>query len=339
MADFWAGCGFNLLERNADGRLIVTDDYLRVFYARPELAPVAESSAYERALHASLLDNPRRDVNEQMIARVEDGDARENYRVILRFRDQLLGAPSLEAFYAGIFKRDVEVPPLLVDLIVQVILRGILDATEDGLQARAGELFFRRQRVNIENGAIRLADDEAVERYATTGGFGPLGKLIVEAQTPLRTVELEVLDTATQAEYWRRDERFDTVLSLNRSHAGCAAFCRVLEAWIEHFHLTPVTIEPVGEIPDDEWVWHVGLDAEASTMLNLIYEGGEVNTGDMQRIIGLYRMEFKNPLDMQSDIAGRPVFLGLACTADKLLRMKPQNLLMNLPLAQNRQLS
>ena len=339
MADFWAGCGFNLLERNADGRLIVTDDYLRVFYARPELAPVAESSAYERALHASLLDNPRRDVNEQMIARVEDGDARENYRVILRFRDQLLGAPSLEAFYAGIFKRDVEVPPLLVDLIVQVILRGILDATEDGLQARAGELFFRRQRVNIENGAIRLADDEAVERYATTGGFGPLGKLIVEAQTPLRTVELEVLDAATQAEYWRRDECFDTVLSLNRSHAGCAAFCRVLEAWIAHFHLTAVTIEPVGEIPDDEWVWHVGLDAEASTMLNLIYEGGEVNTGDMQRIIGLYRMEFKNPLDMQSDIAGRPVFLGLACTADKLLRMKPQNLLMNLPLAQNRQLS
>jgi hypothetical protein len=30
---------------------------------------------------------------------------------------------------------------------------------------------------------------------------------------------------------------------------------------------------------------------------------------------------------------GAPVFLGLAMTADGVLRMKPQNLLMNLPLS------
>ena len=333
MADFWRSCGYALLEHGADGRLVVTDDYLRAYYNRPELGPVPQSGPHECALHAALLENPRLAVSDLQIAAIEDEDARENYRVMLRFRDQLLDAPSLEAFYWGLFQRDVAVPPLFIDQTVQVILRGILDTSEDGLQARAAELFFRRQRVSIDNGAIRLADDETVEMHATSGGLGHIGRLLVEAQTPPRTVELDVLDAATQAEYWRRDERFDTVLSLNRSHAGCAAFCRVLEAWIAHFHHTPVAIEPIGEIPDEEWIWHVGLDAEASAMLNEIYNGGEVDAQRMKRIIGLYRMDFKNRSDMRSEFAGKPVFLGLAITAGGLLRMKPQNLLVNLPLA------
>ena len=332
-ADFWSGCGYNLLLRNADGRLIVTDDYLRVYYARPELAPGADSSAHELELHASLLDSPRRAVDDRKIAMIEDDDTRENYRVMLRFRDQLLRATSLEAFYCGLFQRDVEVPPLFVDLIVQVILRSILDAGEDGLQARAAELFFRRQRVNIDNGAIRLADEETVEMHAVSGGLGPLGTLIIEARTPLRAVELDVLDAKTQANYWDRDERFDTVLSLNRSHSGCAAFCRVLEAWVRHFHRTSVAIEPVAEIPDEHWVWHLGLDAEASMILNRIYNGEKVDAERMKRVIGLYRLEFKNSSDMRPELFGKPVFLGLAVTSDNLLRMKPQNLLMNLPLA------
>jgi hypothetical protein len=333
MPDFWRGCGYHLLGRSDDGTLVVSDDYLRAYYERPELAPVPESCARERALHASLLEDPRRAVSAAEISVLADEDARENYRVMLRFRDQLLAAPSLEAFYYGLFQRDVAVPPLFIDQTVQVILRSILDATEDGLQARAAELFFRRQRVSIDNGAIRLADSETVEMHAIGAGTGPLAKLIGGGQPPPRTVELDVLDAASHADYWRRDERFDTVLSLNRSHAGCAAFCRVLEAWIEHFHHTPVAIEPVTDIPDEDWVWHAGLDAEASAMLNEIYNGGEPDTERMKRIIGLYRMEFRNPADMQAAVAGKPVFLGLAMTPDNMLRMKPQNLLVNLPLA------
>jgi hypothetical protein len=53
----------------------------------------------------------------------------------------------------------------------------------------------------------------------------------------------------------------------------------------------------------------------------------------MKRIIGLYRVDFRNPSDMRAELAGRPVFLGLAVTPDYRLRMKPQNLLLNLPLA------
>jgi hypothetical protein len=332
MTDFWRGCGFHLLARTG-ARLTVTDDYLRAYYARPELAPVAASCAAEQALHAALMEQPRLAVDDQRIAQMRDEDARENYRVMLRFRDQLLAAPSLEAFYAGLFKRDVAVPPLFIDQTVQAILRGILDGDGDGLKARAAELFFRRQRVNVESGAIRLADDETVAVHASGGGLGNLGKLIREAQIPLRTIELDVLDAKTQDEYWKRDERYDTVLQLNSTHAGCAALCRVIEAWVAHFHETPVTVAPVREIPDADWVWHVGLDAESTAMLNEIYNGDDVDEERMRRIVGLYRLDFQNPSDMRAEIAGKPVFLGLAATADGQLRMKPQNLLMNLPLA------
>ena len=52
MNDFWTGSGFGLLRRSADRRLAVTDDYLRLYFSRPELAPVPESCDSERALHA-----------------------------------------------------------------------------------------------------------------------------------------------------------------------------------------------------------------------------------------------------------------------------------------------
>jgi hypothetical protein len=312
---------------------MVTDDYLRAYYARPELAPVAASCAAELSLHTELLDQPRLAVDAKTIAEIRDEDARENYRIMLRFRDQMLAAPSLEAFYAGLFDHDVVVPPLFIDQTVQAILRGILDGDGDGLKARAAEIFFRRQRVSVENGAIRLADDETVALHASGGGLGNLGRLVREAKIPLRTIELDVLDAGTHTEYWKRDERYDTVLQLNSAHAGCSALCRVIEAWVAHFHEIKVTVEPVREIPDDEWVWHVGLDAESTGMLNEIYNGGEVEEERMRRIVGLYRMDFANPSDMRTEIAGKPVFLGLAATADGHLRLKPQNLLMNLPLA------
>jgi hypothetical protein len=39
MRDFWLACGHHLTERNADGHLLVTDEFLKAYLARPELAP------------------------------------------------------------------------------------------------------------------------------------------------------------------------------------------------------------------------------------------------------------------------------------------------------------
>ncbi len=333
MPDFWPSCGFNLLKKGADGRLLVTDDYLRLYYSRPELAPVPESCAAERALHAALVESPRRSVTDREIETLADPDARDNYRVMLRFREALLSAPDLEAFYSGLFQRDIAVPPDFVHHTAQVILRGILDGAGDGLEARAAELFFRKQRVTINEGSIMLADDETVEMHATGGAFGSLGRLLKEGKAQLRTVELDVLDDKSAGLYYERDERHDTVLNLNHGRPGCVALCRVLERWMAHFHGVRTTVKPVREIPDDEWVWHVGLDAEATAMLNELYEGGEVEPERMKRVIGLFRVDFRDPVVLRPEIAGSPVFLGLAMAPDGTVRMKPQNLLMNLPLA------
>jgi len=322
-----------LLKRGGDGRLVVTDDYLRLYYARPELAPVPESCAAERALHASLMEAPRRDVPGGEVDALADPDARENYRVMLRFRGELLAAPSLEAFYSSLFQREVSVPPDFIHHTAQVILRGILEGSGDGLEARAAELFFRKQRVSINAGAIMLADDETVEMHASGGAFGSLGKLLKEGQMPLRAVELDVLDEKSAGRYFERDERHDTVLSLDHGRPGCVALCRVLERWIAHFHGVRAVVKPVREIPDEEWTWHVGLDAEATAMLNEIYDGGEVEEERMKRVIGLFRIEFRDPIVLRPELAGKPVFAGLAMAPDGTLRMKPQNLLMNLPLA------
>ena len=51
--DFWLSCGHHLLDRDADGRLRVTDEFLKAYLARPEIAPPPEACAAERALHAA----------------------------------------------------------------------------------------------------------------------------------------------------------------------------------------------------------------------------------------------------------------------------------------------
>jgi hypothetical protein len=334
MPDFWTHCGYHLLERQGDGRLAVTDDYLRFYYSRPELAPVSESCAAERVLHAALMEDPRRAVADAEIDAIADSDARENFRVMMRFRGRLLAAETLESFYSRLFREDIAVPPDFIHHTVQVILRGILDGVTDGLEARAAELFFRKQRVSISEGAIMLADDETVETHASTGGFGNLGKLLKEGRTAPRAIDLDVLEEASAGRYFERDECYDTVLNLDHGRPGCLALARVLERWIAHFHGVRTAVKPVREIPDDDWVWHVGLDAEATAMLNEIYNGGEVGEERMKRVIGLFRVDFRDPIVMRPELAGAPVFLGLAASADGTLRMKPQNLLLNLPLAQ-----
>ena len=55
MVDFWHSCGFHYLKRGPDGRLALTDDFLRSYLMRPELRPVDESCATERALYQELL--------------------------------------------------------------------------------------------------------------------------------------------------------------------------------------------------------------------------------------------------------------------------------------------
>jgi hypothetical protein len=335
MPDFWRNSGFHLLERDADGRLRLTDDFLRAYLLRPEIRPADESGPNEVALHETLMDSPRRDVPEAELALVEDADTRDNYRVLLSFFERLKRADSIEACYAGIFSGGkVDVPPLFLDQLAQIILRNVLDGCEDPLEARAAEIFYREQKANADGGLVMLADQETVEMHASGGAYGSLGRLIVEAQTPLSTVNLEVLDRENAELYWLRDQRHDFVVSLNFGRAANQAFCRVLEKWIGHFFAVEVRVQGLRAIEDHSWAWHVGLDAESSSVLNDLWRGEEVEPGRMRRVLALFRLDFADQAAMRADVAGRPVYLALSMDEDNVVRIKPQNLLLNLPIAQ-----
>lgn len=331
--DFWRNSGFHLLERDAAGRLRVTDDFLRAYLLRPEVRPVEESGPAEIALHERLLAEPRRPVDEAGLAAIEDADARFNYRVLLEFRSRLLAADSVEACYLGLFAGEVRTPPLFIDQLAQICLRNVLEGVDDPLEARAGELFFREQKATVEKGQILLADRERVELHASGGAYGSLGRLIVEAQAPLKSTSLDVLGEANGEHYWARDQRHDFVLDLNHGRPAAAALARVIERWIAHFLGVAVKVAPLREIADARWAWHVGLDAQATAVLNDLWRGEEVEAGRLRRLLALFRLDFAEPAAMRADLAGRPVYLALGMDEASVVRMKPQNLLVNLPLA------
>ena len=356
--DFWPACGWARLARDDRGWLRPTDDWLRLFLARPELAPVEESCAAERALHAALLESPTRKVTAERLARLSDADARENHAVFLRFRDALLAAGTLQAYYICLFRRGaVDIPPLFIDLLVQAMLRGLLDGSQGDVagafEARAAELLFRPQRISVQDGRVLAADRDNIDLLRETGGLGEIGRLLAQVQVPLRAVDVEVLAEGTAARYWAGAAAGRHTLLLDLTHelaqdlghglqfrlknarSGLPALARALERWVAHLLGVEVSIEPVPRIDDERWRWHVGLDAEASALLNDLYEDRPVEDERRARLISLFRLQFADPAEMHREVAGHPVYLGLAHGADGVLRLKPQNLLLNLPLARS----
>jgi len=337
MPDYWQSCGYRLLRTTRGNSLSITDDFLRSYLLRPELAPVPESCAAELALHERLLNEPRIGVVEADIAAMRDAGARDNYRIWLRFRERLLAATTLESAYVELFRGDgVDVPPQFVAQLTQILLRHILGDSALPFEARAAEMLFRPQKISMPgDGAVMAADEQTVQLYATSGGFSSLGELLAQNRIPARTIELDVLSQDNAASYWERDERFDFAVTLNRGAHALEALCRVLERWIVHFFGITVTIKPQREIDDQHWVWHVGLDAEASALLNDLYNRAEIAEERMQRLLCLFELRFASATDVRAAVAGRPVYLAMAMDQEQRLKLKPQNLLCNLPLARD----
>jgi len=331
MPDFWRNSGFHLLERDAAGRLRITDDFLRAYYLRPEIHPVEESGPAERALHASLMAEPRLRIAENQLESLEDKDAKHNYRLLLRLRERLLQAGTVEGAYMALFKGAIDVPPMFVDQLAHVILRNVLDGTEDALRLRAAELFWREQKATIRDGHVLLADLETVAMHASGNRYGSVGRLIVEAQGELGAAELDVLERANAGLYWSRESKHDTVVSLTYGRPALDAFARVIELWVSHFLDLSVKVKPIRQIEEARWAWHIGLDAESTAILNELWAGSEVDAGRMRNILALFALRFDEPAAMRPDIAGRTVYLALSAE-DGVVRMKPQNLLLNLPL-------
>jgi hypothetical protein len=330
--DFWASSGFRSLRPGPEG-LEPTDAWLARFLDRDELRPPPDAGPRERDLHARLSADPRAPVAPEALAALEDPDARENWDAFLRFRERVFAHRSLEGCYVDLFRRGVDVAPVFVDALAQAIVRGLLDGTGDAWLCRAGEMLFRPQRIAVEGGRILAADAATIEVYAETGGFGNVGRLLRSQAAPTAAVKMDVLSRENAPLYFLRDELHGFVLDLAPGGEGAAALARVLERWIGRLAGAAVTIEPMARVDDERWRWHVGLDVDATAILNALYRGEEVAAAELERLVLLFRLGFRDPAEALPELAGRPVYLGLACRPDRSLRMKPQNLLSNLPLA------
>src|ERR1700730_10121888 len=161
--DFWLSCGHHLTDRDTAGGLLITDEFLKAYLARPELAPPPNACAAERALHAGLLADPRRAGGTSEIAAVPDVDAGENGDVMSAFRNRLIAQRTVEAAYLDLVRRGVGGTPLLfMNQLAHVILRNALDRCEDAFVLRAAELFFRPQQLTSHDGSLIAADEETV---------------------------------------------------------------------------------------------------------------------------------------------------------------------------------
>jgi hypothetical protein len=333
MTDFWIASGHHLCDRDAHGRLLATPDLWRAFLARPELLPPEEACDAERALHSGLLRDPLRPVEEAELATLADPDAAENWQVFVYFRDRVMAQPTLEAAWIALYRAGVHgVPPLFLQMLTQLVARAALEGVEDAYVLRAGECLFRPQRAAVHQGALLLADEEVVDAAAQANDFGTLGRLLEEAGTPTRAVELDVLAAPDPAAYAARADAHDYALDIAENRPGQHALARMLERFIAHVMGERVTIRPAAVIEDPSWSWHVGLDTEATAMANDLWHGREVAQARLARILWLGVLEFSENSRMLPRAAGRPVYLAMAMDAAQRVRLKPQNLLAGLPL-------
>jgi hypothetical protein len=329
MKDFWLSCGHHLLDRDDSGGLLVTDEFLKAYLARPELAPPPNACAAERALHAALLADPRRPVTSADIAAIADPDARENWRLMRDFRERLLGHKTVEAAYLDLVRHGVgATPPLFINQLVHVILRNVLDGCEDVFMLRAAELFFRPQRLTVLDGSLIAADEEKVAGASQQ----PVSPLVAMLGLP-PAGNIDVLNEANAPTYWDRSDLFDMALDLTAGRRGLEALGKVIARWIAHLLAVEIAIEPLIEAANVNLAWYVGLDAEATRIGDALWRGEELDPAARQRIVGLYRLTFRDAESVLDKAKGEPIYLILAMTAERMLRMKPQNLVVGLPLA------
>jgi Family of unknown function (DUF6352) len=328
MRDFWLSCGHHLLDRAAGGGLVVTDEFLKVYLARPELAPPPDAAEDERVLHAELLADPRVAVSPERIAALEDPDARENWQLMIDFRDLLLRHPTLEAAYAALAREGMgNTPPLFINQLVHVILRNALDGCEDAYVLRAAELFFREQRLTIHDQSLIAADEETIAGIGDT----PLSPLVSMLGLPAAS-EIDVVSESNADSYWERSDQFDMALDLTAGRRGLAALGEVVAVWLYHMLSVEADIEPLTEIRDVNLTWYVGLDGEATKIGDALWGGEELDDAQKARVIGLFRVTFRDPDVVTEQLRGEPVYLLLAMTSVRVLRIKPQNLVTGLPI-------
>lgn len=333
MREFWVASGHHLTRRADHGGLIATPELILAYLARPELMPPADACEAERRLHESLLADPLRTVSGAEIAGLADPDARENWSFMMNFRDRLLAAPSLEAIYVALARKGAgDLPPIFLSQLCHLILRNALEGCEDPYVLRAAELFYRNQLAALHEGTLLLADAEVIEAEQHAQHDLHSSPLTAMLQ-PKAFGEMDVMDDENAWTYWSRSDAHAMAMNLGGNAKARAGLCRVIERWIAHLVGVNVQVETTASIEDRDWRWFIGLDSEATRIGNALWRGERLDGDAAERIVALMRLRFEDSRLVDERVGDKPVYLILAMGPDKVVRLKPQNLVAGLPLA------
>jgi hypothetical protein len=173
-----------------------------------------------------------------------------------------------------------------------------------------------------------LADEELVDDTQAADRTSPLIAIFGDA----RARSLDIMTPETAPLYLQRSDAFDMVLDFRHGQLGRRAFATVLERWIRHMLGSAVELTPIERFEEQGWAWFTGLDTEGTSIGNALWKGETPPQHGLDRIVALFEARLLEPGEMLEAAAGKPFPLILGMTANRIVRVKPQNLLTGLPL-------
>jgi hypothetical protein len=144
---------------------------------------------------------------------------------------------------------------------------------------------------------------------------------------------MDVMDDENAWTYWSRSDAHAMVMNIGGNPKARAGLCRVIERWVGHLLGVAVNVQTVASIEDRDWRWFVGLDSEATLIGNALWNGATLDGDATDRIVALMRLDIEDAQLVDERVGDKPIYLILAMGADRVVRLKPQNLVAGLPLA------
>ncbi len=88
---------------------------------------------------------------------------------------------------------------------------------------------------------------------------------------------IDIISDDNAEHYFEHCDQFHVAIDLTAGRRGLTAFAEAMRRWIAHVLGVDVAIEPLTELRDAKFTWYVGLDADASTSGDRLWNGEELD--------------------------------------------------------------